>query len=122
MSTQLSPNLLTYPLLSISPPRLIYLVSSLLTPEECTEIIASYTNLVPSNVTPATVRDREVFSDPALASLLWSRISPFFQGEKAIDEDGEIWNVRGLNETFRLCRYVQGTHNPPSPPPRKLIK
>jgi hypothetical protein len=97
MSTQLSPTLSTIPLLSISPPRSVYLVSGLLTPEECTKIIASYTNLVPSNVTPATIRDREVFSDPALASLLWSRISPFFQGEKAVDEDGEIWNLKGLN-------------------------
>jgi hypothetical protein len=63
---------------------------------------------VPSNVTPTTIRDREVFSNPELATLLWSRISPFFQNEKVVDEDGENWSVSGLNETFRLCRYTTG--------------
>jgi hypothetical protein len=108
MSSPPQPTLQTLPLPSITPPRSIYLVSNLLSPEECSKIIASYINLVPSNVTPTTIRDREVFSNPELATLLWSRISPFFQNEKVVDEDGENWSVSGLNETFRLCRYTTG--------------
>ncbi|KAE9362940.1 hypothetical protein N431DRAFT_294476, partial [Stipitochalara longipes BDJ] len=90
------------------PPRSIYFVPNLLSPEECTKITTSYTNLVHSDVRPTTIREREVFTDPLVATLLWSRISPLFQDEKVRDEDGESWSVRGLNETFRLCRYILG--------------
>src|SRR5258707_2665299 len=109
------PTLTTIPLPSLAPPRSIYLISNLLSADECTRIIHSYTNLVPSNVTPTTIRDREVFSDACLASSLWSRISTFFQDEKVVDEDGENWSVRSLNETFRLCRYVAGKQPPFNP-------
>jgi len=121
-STSPSPSTLqTLPLPTLSPPRSIHLISNLLTPTECTSLIDTHTNLIPSNVTPTTVRDREIFTDPGLASLLWSRIATFFQEKmgKVVDEDGEAWTVRGLNETFRLCRYTQGTfRSPPFPSPR----
>jgi hypothetical protein len=98
----------TLSLPTINPTRSVHLISNLLTPSECTSIISSHKNLASSNVTPTTVRDREVFTDSALASLLWSRISPFFEKEKIVDEDGEEWSISGLNEGFRLCRYVEG--------------
>ncbi|KAL5324957.1 hypothetical protein ACEPPN_006078 [Leptodophora sp. 'Broadleaf-Isolate-01'] len=105
----LPPILHTLPIPTLSPPRSIHLISNLLTPTECNSLVDTHTNLIPSNVTPTTVRDREVFTDPALASLLWSRIATLFKEEmgKIVDEDGERWTVRGLNETFRLCRYTQ---------------
>lgn len=96
------------PLPTIAPEREVHLISNLLIQQECTSIIDDHANLIPSNVTPTTIRDREVFSDLGLASLLWSRIHPFFPNERVIDEDGETWKVTGLNEVFRLCRYVQG--------------
>ncbi|PMD40324.1 hypothetical protein L207DRAFT_511830, partial [Hyaloscypha variabilis F] len=110
MTSPSPPTLQTLPIPTLTPPRSIHLISNLLTPTECTSLISTHTNLIPSNVTPTTVRDREIFTDAALASLLWSRISTFFQEEmgKVVDEDGEGWTVRGLNETFRLCRYTQG--------------
>jgi hypothetical protein len=76
------PTLQTYPIPSLSPTRSFHLISNLLTPTECTSLIASHTNLIPSNVTPTTIRDREVFADAALASSLWSRIAPLFQDER----------------------------------------
>jgi hypothetical protein len=106
MSTK--PAVESVPLPTIAPEREVHLISNLLIQQECTSIIDDHTNLVPSNITPTTIRDREIFSDFDLASLLWSRVHPLFPNERVIDEDGETWKVTGLNEVFRLCRYVQG--------------
>ena len=68
---------------------------------------------MPSNVTPGTVRTREVFEDGELAGRVWERLRGFYEGveEKGMvrDEDGEVWRVKGLNEVWRLCFYAEGT-------------
>jgi hypothetical protein len=84
------------------------LIASLLTPPECTSLISSHTDLIPSNVTPGTIRTREQFSDPALSEEIWSRMQKFYSGDRIQDEDGEWWRAKGLNSMFRLCKYESG--------------
>lgn len=95
------------------PHHFVHIISNLLTPSECEAIITSHKNLIPSNVTPETIRTREVFDDSALASKLWSRIRGFYENDAATgtvyDEDGDVWVVSGLNERFRLCLYEKGS-------------
>ncbi|CZR69187.1 uncharacterized protein PAC_19087 [Phialocephala subalpina] len=102
-----------YSLLPLSTGQQIHVVKDLLNEQDCNTIISQHKNLIPSNVTPTTVRDREAFDDPALAELLWSRLESFFMGNgemsgKVKDDDGCEWEVEGLNERFRLCRYLPG--------------
>ncbi|KAE8440824.1 hypothetical protein EG329_006405 [Mollisiaceae sp. DMI_Dod_QoI] len=93
---------------SSSKPHQIHIITNLLTPSECSSIISDHNNLIPSHVTPTTVRDREAFDDHVLSELLWERLKLFFGSEKLEDEDGCQWEVEGLNERFRLCRYLPG--------------
>lgn len=96
----------------------IYIFDDLLTVEECDEIIQAYKDLIPSNVSPETVRTRQVFEDARLAEKVWKRIEGFFSegsGEvnakavgMVVDGDGERWRVKGLNERWRLCCYDVG--------------
>jgi hypothetical protein len=96
------------------PHHFVHIISNLLNPSECASVIASHNNLIPSNVTPLTIRTREVFDDPALAEKLWGRIRGFYETDassgRVCDEDGEAWVISGLNERFRLCLYEQGSH------------
>lgn len=99
-------------------PRSIHHITNLLSPAECVSVIATHLNLVPSNITSGTVRDREVFDDGSLSSLLLERINPFFSDDKKqgtgriagriVDEDGDTWLIERLNEKWRLCRYREG--------------
>lgn len=88
----------------------IHIVTNLLDTSQCSEIIFQHTNLTPSNVTRDTIRDREVFDDQELSDLLWSRLRGNFERNKVVDEDGCEWVAEGLNERFRLCRYLPGTY------------
>ncbi len=103
-----------------APSRSVYTITDILDPYECALIISTHTNLIPSNVTPETVRDRVVFDDEKLADLVWGRLRSFFVsseeeskgGEmiegRVVDEDGHEWKIKGLNERWRLCRYDPG--------------
>jgi hypothetical protein len=86
----------------------LHTITSLLSPQECTSIITSHQKLIPSNVTPGTKRDREAFDEPELSLLLWARLRQFYGKDRVKDEDGQWWRARGLNERFRLCRYLPG--------------
>lgn len=88
----------------------VHVVTNLLDPSECATIIHQHTNLTPSNVLRDTIRDREIFDDQALSDLLWSRLKGFLENEKVVDEDGCEWAAEGLNERFRLCRYLPGMY------------
>lgn len=92
----------------------IDIITSLLNPSECATIIEKHQNLTPSNITPETVRTREVFEDAELAERVWERLKGFYgniTGGKGtvIDEDGEVWKAKGFNEVWRLCFYEEGT-------------
>ncbi|KAF2705741.1 hypothetical protein K504DRAFT_536726 [Pleomassaria siparia CBS 279.74] len=65
-------------------------------------------NLIPSNVTPETVRAREQFDDDELSALLWERLREFYGEDRVKDEGGCWWTATRLNEKFRLCRYDAG--------------
>ena len=105
----------------------IYVFKDLLAEEECLKIIKDNRDLVPSNVSPETVRSRQVFEDGELAERVWKRIERFFVdgGENGgvvdserdeddkvygvvVDGDGEKWKVSSLNERWRLCCYDVG--------------
>ncbi len=95
----------------------VHVISNLLTPEECSEIIDSHQNLTPSNVTPETVRMREIFDDEQLAETLWARLRQVYDlsnidinPTRIFDEYGEPWVLSGLNSRFRLCLYEKGMH------------
>lgn len=108
---------------AVHTPSEVHILTSLLTPTECTSIIDAHLDLVPSNVTAQTVRSREVFVDEELAGRVWERMEGFFEsrgeeegvmtGREKVkgwvrDEDGEEWRVKGLNEVWRLCCYDVG--------------
>ena len=90
------------------PEHFIHLIHSLLTPVECAQVIRTHQNLIPSNVTPSTKRDRELFEDERLAEMLWERLKEFYGEDRVRDEDGQWWRAKGLNERLRLCRYLPG--------------
>jgi hypothetical protein len=98
---------LVHPSPTPPPEHFVHLIHNLLTPLECNTLISTHQNLIPSNVTTDTIRDREVFSSDSLACLLWSRL-PFYHTSKIQDEDGQWWTAKSLNERFRLCRYGIG--------------
>src|ERR1700709_612200 len=108
-SPKLIPTLNHLPFKSDSPDRFVHIISNLLTEHECDELIRTHTNLVPSNVTRDTIRERAMFQDPVLTELLWHRLRGFYDSGEITDEDGCVWRVRGLNERFRLCKYEKGT-------------
>jgi hypothetical protein len=60
------------------------------------------------------VRTRQAFDDEQLASLIWQRVKPHFDNDEElhtiVDEDGEVWDVSGLNERWRLCLYEDGKY------------
>lgn len=98
-----------------SPPEhFIHLIHHLLTPTECTQIIAAHQNLIPSNVTPGTKRDRQLFEDEELAERIWQRLKEFYGGDRVKDEDGQWWRASSLNARLRLCRYLPSkcSHTP----------
>jgi hypothetical protein len=103
--------LTTLPLPSSNPTHFVHLISNLLTPTDCYSIITSHTNLVPSETTPGTIREREQFSDPELLTKLWSRLKPFYERDRVQDEDGNWWRAKGLNAALRLSRYEEGMLN-----------
>lgn len=98
----------------------VHVISNLLTPQECSLIINGHRNLIPSNVTPTTVRDREQFDDETLAELLWSRLEQLYGNDRIQDEDGMWWKAKGLNSRFRLCRYLPGGKFSPHQDGRRL--
>ena len=102
------PTLSHLPFPSSSPNHFVHIISNLLTPEECEVLIKGHPNLVPSNVTTNTIREREMFDDETLASLLWSRLEPFYGKDEIIDEDGSVWKANCLNDRFRFCKYLPG--------------
>jgi hypothetical protein len=108
LSPKLIPTLTHLPFTSDSPDHFVHIISNLLTEGECDELIRTHTNLVPSNVTRDTIREREMFQDADLAELLWHRLRGFYDGGEIADEDGCVWRARGLNERFRLCKYEKG--------------
>eukprot|EP01088_Endostelium_zonatum_P004867 TRINITY_DN16230_c0_g1_i1.p1 TRINITY_DN16230_c0_g1~~TRINITY_DN16230_c0_g1_i1.p1 ORF type:complete len:297 (+),score=67.66 TRINITY_DN16230_c0_g1_i1:72-962(+) len=78
-------------------------------------------------LTPASVSkdhrdcDRVVFKSPELASLIWDRVKPYVEAslDVAKGDDKKVgvtphvvgkWNVLGLNEAWRLCKYTPGGH------------
>jgi hypothetical protein len=85
----------------------IDVISSLLSPGECDAIITSHHNLE-ENITLYTKRDREVYTDEDLASTVWDRIKCFYDKDTVTDEDGEDWDILGLNERWRLIQYKPG--------------
>lgn len=121
----------TYTQLPLATGQQIHIIKDLLDEAECASIISQHKNLVPSNVTPHTVRDRETFDDPALSNLISERLRKFYNErggnendgkqekermggiERVVeDEDGCLWEVEGLNPRFRLCRYLPGMSFP----------
>ncbi|KAG9228989.1 hypothetical protein BJ875DRAFT_214147 [Amylocarpus encephaloides] len=107
--SQLQPTLLDLPFEGSNPTtHFINIIQNFLTEEECQGLIGSHKNLIPSNVTPETIRLREQFDDESLAELLWSRLKGFYEGHRLKDNEGNWWRITGLNERFRLCRYDKG--------------
>jgi hypothetical protein len=91
------------------PTHFVHIISNLLSEEECTNIIGSHADLVPSNLTLGTIRTRKQFEDRALRAQLWSRLKQFYDGNRIQDERGSWWVATGLNPNFRLSKYESST-------------
>ncbi|KAH8598229.1 hypothetical protein B0O99DRAFT_592114 [Bisporella sp. PMI_857] len=101
-----SPTLQPLEFPSNDPSEFVHIISNLLRQEECEDLIRSHTNLVPSNVTSQTIREREMFFDQDLAERLWSRIEKFYRDSSIVDEEGSKWKAIGLNDKFRFCKFA----------------
>lgn len=51
--------------------------------------------------------DRLVLDDPALAAGLFARLAPLLPA-RVVDDAGAVWELVGLNDRFRFCRYRDG--------------
>lgn len=51
--------------------------------------------------------DRLVLDDPALAARLFARLAHLLPA-RVVDDAGANWELAGLNERFRFCRYRDG--------------
>ncbi|KIW25044.1 uncharacterized protein PV07_10717 [Cladophialophora immunda] len=93
-----------------APSRSVDIVSSLLTPAECTDLITTHDHEADMHAISGTYtsRLRKIIEDDDLAELLWSRLSRIYQGTEVVDEDGQVWSAMGLNPCFRLCKYRAG--------------
>merc|ERR1711907_825189 len=49
---------------------------------------------------------RLIVTDQSLTDAMWSRVSPFVP--KTLEMCGEVWDAVGLNERWRLAKYVPG--------------
>lgn len=105
----MDPTLSHLPLPSPSPEFFVHVISDLLTPHECTALIAQHTLTLTSNATTHTNRLRDIFDDEELAETLWGRLTPFYGAEKVVDEEGCSWTASGLNTRFRFAGYGVGT-------------
>jgi len=106
---QLQPTLAEHPFQgSDSATHFVNIITNLLSESECQNLISSHKDLIPSNVTPQTIRTREQFDDCELSDLLWERLKYFYGKHRVKDEEGYWWKATGLNERFRLCRYEKG--------------
>ena len=111
----------------------VNIITNLLSKSECQTLISSHKDLIPSNVTPQTIRTREQFDDYELSDLLWERLKYFYGKHRVKDEERYWWKAARLNERFRLCRYEKGrldqstkswergTNYPPLTPLRRQI-
>jgi hypothetical protein len=93
---------------SDDPETWVHIISHLLTPSECTNLISKHDDALISHDVTLTLRKRKVFDDEALADLLWSRLKPFFGTQQIIDEDSSSWMASHLNTRFRYCKYEKG--------------
>jgi len=50
--------------------------------------------------------DRIITSDPNFAAALFDRIVDCLPSSYSVD--GEVWNICGLNDRFRWCKYTKG--------------
>lgn len=58
---------------------------------------------------PPSYRDnsRLVHDDATLAQAIFDRLGDRLPGE-LVDRHGDVWELQGLNDRFRLCRYENG--------------
>jgi WD40 repeat protein len=92
-------------------PRLCFPLPDVLDPAACARLIADATarGFAATGVDyPASYRnnDRLVHDEPALAAWLFERVRADLPA--VLDLDGERWELVGLNERFRFCRYRGG--------------
>ncbi|OQU96582.1 hypothetical protein CLAIMM_02647 [Cladophialophora immunda] len=75
------------------------MVSSLLTPAECTDLITTHDHEADMHAISGTYtsRLRKIIEDDELAELLWSRLSRIYQGTEVVDEDGQVWAGDGFS-------------------------
>lgn len=81
-------------------------------PARCAAIVAEATarGFAPTGADyPPSYRDNDrlVLDDPALAASLFADLRTHLP-QRLIDRDGATWELSGLNERFRLCRYRDG--------------
>lgn len=87
----------------------IILVNSLLLPEECLSLISASESCGFGRTDfPKRYRGnlRLMLDDPSLAAAIWDRVKLAVPEE--VEEDQCKWKAIGLNECFRVAKYVPG--------------
>jgi len=87
--------------------KLALVLYNVLTPEECTHLIEQSEELgyKRTGYSPSyRSNTRIIIEDLELTDLIWNRIKSFLPTEF------HGWEIVGLNERWRFCRYVEGQH------------
>jgi len=94
-----------------------FILSNVLSKEECAALIhlserhEYHTMISAENGNKGRTNTRILTHDPALAKFLFERMKKFFPKTYEMT-DGRMWNANydlcGLNERFRWCKYVKG--------------
>jgi hypothetical protein len=96
------------PLANESDEHFVHLISNLLTPTECSNIIAEQSPSLISVSGTYSTRLRHVYDNEDLSDRLWDRLEQFYETTKVTDSDGQIWTAKSLNSHFRYCKYKAG--------------
>eukprot|EP01080_Neovahlkampfia_damariscottae_P008677 gene8677-624_t len=93
-----------------------FLLKNVLSPEECQHFIKETEEIGFQKLYgyhPSYRNNtRIIIQDDDLVQVIFNRIKKFVP-QTVTDEQGKIWELVGMNERFRWCKYVKGQHFSP---------
>jgi hypothetical protein len=99
----------------------VHLVSNLLSPSECHQIIEDHEKSLISTSGAYSSRLRHMYLDYKLVDVLWDRLKPFYASARVVDEEGQAWRATSLNPFLRFCKYKPGDDFGPHQDGRRMM-
>ena len=99
----------------------VHLISNLLSPSECKQIIEDNEESLISTSGAYSKRLRHMYLDYNLVDVLWSRLEPFYGTDRVVDEEGRAWTATSLNPFLRFCKYTPGNDFGPHQDGRRMM-